>query len=101
MKKYNELRKKMKIIKDKVLTYFLCALFVIPYLVSCAVVWFSFGYVAYLHILSLGLQFYGKSWVMKVCALDVGFVVGAIAVAITTNLDIIFIVGKRSKNNEK
>lgn len=86
--------------KDKVLTYAICVLCVISYLALCAEVWFSFGYVTYIHMLNLGLQFYGKSWVMKVCALDAGFVVGAIMTALT-NLGIVVIVGKRSKNNEK
>lgn len=72
------------------------ACMVIPYLLCVCVVWYSFGYIAYVNMLKLGMMLCEKVWIVKVCAVDIGFIVGAIMVALT-NVGIFIAVGNRSE----
>lgn len=82
--------------ESDMLFYVIVACIVIPYLLCACMVWYSFGYITYVHMLRLGMTLCEKVWIVKVCAVDIGFIVGAIMVALT-NVGIFIAVGNRSE----
>ncbi len=76
-----------------ILWYVVFVCIAIPYLLCVGIVWYSFGYIAYVHMLRLGMMLCEKSWIVKVCAMDIGIIVGGIMIFLT-NFSIFGVIGK-------
>lgn len=72
----------------------------IPQLFCVGIVWYSFGYIAYVNMLKLGMTLCEKTWIVKVCAADIGLVVGGVMVFLTL-WSIFEVTGIRKKIEKK